>query len=110
MRPPSLARRSAHSLDSCRLSSQPSVVRCAPGPVREGGGAMIEIRCRTEGRATVLELVGELCVVTAPAVAAAIDTALEAGGTDVVLDLAEVTLFGSTAANLVIDAAGRVAA
>src|SRR3954449_770153 len=71
---------------------------------------MMEIRCRTQGRATVLELVGELCVVTAPVVAAAIDTAVDSGGRDVVLDVAEVTLFGSTAANLVIDAAARVSA
>jgi anti-anti-sigma factor len=74
-----------------------------------GGVTMIEVRCRAEAETIVLELVGEVCLVTAPVVASCIDAALDADVARVVLDLRDVTLFGSTAADVVIEGARRAA-
>lgn len=69
---------------------------------------MIDISCHAEGRSVVLEVSGEICLATAPVLAACIDALLETDAGNLVLDLGEVTLFGSTAADLVVETARRL--
>lgn len=64
---------------------------------------MIEVRCRYDGDATVLDLVGDVCLATAPTVRSCIDAALATCPRHLVIDLAGVTVFGATALNLLLE-------
>jgi anti-sigma B factor antagonist len=66
---------------------------------------VIEVRCRSDAHATVLELVGDVCLSTVPTVRAAIAASLADRPERLVIDLTEVTLFGAAALNLLIETA-----
>jgi len=71
---------------------------------------MIEIRCRVEGTALVVVLVGDVCLVSAPAIVSCLDAALDTATQDVIVDLTEVSVFGATGARVLSDARRRAAA
>jgi len=71
---------------------------------------VLEIRCRYETTYTVLELEGEVCLLSVPVLRDCVDSLVDIGQVRLVIDLAEVTLLTAAAVNLFVSVAARLEA
>lgn len=71
---------------------------------------MIEIRCRTEVGALVIEVVGELTAATAPILASCLDAAIDADLREVIVDVGEVRRIHRPAADALLELEQRLRA
>ena len=68
---------------------------------------MLEIRCRQEDRSLVLELDGDICVMTVPVLSACLDALDETDAREVIVDVASVTLLTAQGIGVLIRTAHR---